>query len=495
LQTSPDPLVDLLSRFARTHGPFPLETAAQRYGLGTAAVRDVLRRLVAAGRVVEGEFTPGGLSVEWCDNEILRRCKRRSLARLRQQIEPVEPDSLARFLVDWQNVTRPRRGLDALLDTIEQLQGAALPASVLEKDILPQRIADYEPSLLDQLCLAGEVVWRGCDSLGDSDGRIALYLADHFPGLAPSAGSLDDEPARSLRDVMEQRGALFFDDLVAAVKGFRHDVLRALWDLVWAGLVTNDTLAPLRSLAAQSRASQGRRSFRSRRQRQIPGSEGRWWLLWPAGCEPVSPTEKQTAVAQQLLSRYGIVTRETVIAENISGGFSGLYPVFKALEESGRVRRGYFVAGLGGAQFAVPGADERLRQAGPSEADEPQLLVLAATDPANPYGAALNWPQRQDNLRPQRATGCRVILHNGRVLGFLSRTGDHLLTYLPGTPDDPRLRRALIEGLKQQSAEGGPVLLAQVDGQPPAATTWGGWLIEHGFVATSRGYLLRRRVN
>jgi len=498
LSSVEDPLGDLVSRYARTHVPFHVEDIAARFGLGTAPIRTALLRLAARGRVLEGEFLPGGRGREWCDAEVLRMLKRRSLARLRKQVEPVAPEALARFLVRWQGIAQPRRGLDALLDAIEQLQGAALPASALEQDILPRRVEGYRPSDLDELCAAGEIIWRGCESLGPDDGRIALYLTDHYPKLTGPAEPVSEELPGRIRQLLAERGALFFDDLAAAIGGFRNDVLAALWQLVWAGEVTNDTLAPLRSLRRGARhkgrsSGHGRRAFRSRRLTKMPGSEGRWTLLTKPGGVSPSATERQTALASQLIRRYGVLTREMVTGENVAGGFAGLYPVLKAMEESGRVRRGYFVAGLGAAQFAAPGASERLREPDSEDDGGEQAIVLAVTDPANPYGAALPWPAKEDTqARPQRAAGARVILHQGSLIGYLGRTGQQLLTFLPDAePQRSEVREALARVLADLAAPGSPVFLTKIDGNRPSDSELTSNLVGAGFVSTSRGLLHR----
>jgi ATP-dependent Lhr-like helicase len=495
-----EPLGDLVSRYARTHIPFHVADVATRLGVGTLPIRTALERLAAGGRVLEGEFLPGGQGREWCDNEVLRTLKRRSLTRLRKQVEPVEPAALARFLPRWQGIAQPRQGLDGLLDVIEQLQGLPLPASALERDVLPCRVSRYRPSDLDELCAAGEVVWRGIDRLG-ADGRIALYLTDQFVKLASPATLLDGDLAGKVRGLLGERGALFFEDLVRALGGFRNDLLDTLWQLVWAGEVTNDTLAPLRSrqrAARPNRASRrvGSRRFRSRRLVKLPGSEGRWSLLWPAGLTLPSTTERQTALAAQLLRRYGIVTREQVASEGVVGGFAGLYPVLKAMEEAGQVRRGYFVAGLGAAQFAALGAEDRLRQPRDAADDPaPQVLVLAATDPANPYGAALAWPERpQVNARPQRAVGSRVILRDGELLGYLGRTGQQLITFMPDAePARGTAGQALAAALAQMASELHAVFLERIDGAAPGESPLAAPLVAAGFVPTTRGYLHRRR--
>ncbi|MFN2387265.1 MAG: DEAD/DEAH box helicase [Thermoanaerobaculia bacterium] len=497
LEPVADPLGELVSRYARTHGPFRTEEAAGRLGLPVAPVHAALERLASTERVLEGDFLPGGRWREWVDAEVLRALKRRSLAKLRKEVEPVDPAALGRFLVDWQGVSRPRAGLDAVLTVVEQLQGAPLPASVLESEVLPARVAGYKPADLDVLCAAGEVVWRGIEPLGPSDGRIALYLAEQAPLLAPPRAEAAGELAGKIRELLERRGALFYSELAAETGAFPGDLVTASWDLVWAGEVTNDTLAPLRSYAGGKRPTSRRklsrgRSFRSRRSGP-PGSEGRWTLTPRAETAKTAPSETQrrAALAQQLLERYGVLTREAVHAEGIPGGFSAVYEVLKALEEAGRIRRGYFVAGLGATQFALPGAEDRLRSLRePSE--EPETLVLAATDPANPYGAALPWPD--SDARPQRAAGAQVILRDGALVAYAGRTERNLVTFLPAEePERGHAARAIAETLTGlvESGRRRALLVAKVDGQDPASSALGPYLLEAGFLPGSRGYLKR----
>jgi ATP-dependent Lhr-like helicase len=499
LQSVPAPMDDLVSRFARTHVPFRLEDVARRFGVGVAVVRDAVDRLTAKDRVLVGEFLPGGFGREWCDADVLRKLKRRSLARLRKQIEPVEAEALARFLPVWQSITQPRRGLDGLLDVVEQLQGVALPVSALEQHILPNRVQAYDPGDLDELCIAGEVVWRGFDGIGTDDGRIALYLTDALPLLAPEPQAAQSELAEQIRDLLAARGASFFDEIAKTIGGFRNDLFDALWQLVWAGLVTNDTLAPLRSLGVQRRSSRPRRrthrrAFRSRRSQRTPGTEGRWSLLPTGSQDQPTTTLRQTELAAQLLRRYGVLTREMVTAENVGGGFAGLYPVLKAMEEAGRIRRGYFVAGLGAAQFAASGAEDLLRNQSKEEEESP-TMVLAATDPANPYGVALPWPKTpEDGTRPQRSARARVILWRGRLVGFLSGTNQQVTTYLPDAEAERSAAvAALVQALCQLADKSTPVFLASIDGKTPGESTLAASLRNAGFVSTSRGYLLRRR--
>ncbi|HEY6912022.1 MAG TPA: DEAD/DEAH box helicase [Myxococcales bacterium] len=495
LEPVKDPLGDLVSRWARTHGPFRAEDLAARWGVGTAVVHAALERLLAQDRVLEGEFLPGGRGREWVDAEVLKSLKRRSLARLRKQVEPVEPSALARFLADWQGLSRPRRGLDALLSAVEQLQGAPLVASALEREVLAARIQPLRPGDLDVLFSAGELIWRGVGPLGSRDGRVALYLTDHYRLLAPPPAKAPGELCEKLRAELRRRGASFFADLAAQTGAFPADLLKALWDLVWAGEVTNDTLAPLRSYLRgepkEHRAAHFGRPFRSRRIGP-PGSEGRWSLLpAPSG----TPAERAAALAQALLARHGIVTRETVHAEDVAGGFAAVYPVLKVMEEGGRARRGYFVAGLGGAQFAVPGAEDRLRSFR-QPAAEPLTLVIAATDPANPYGATLPWPRKGEDgeSRAQRAAGAQVVLHDGALIGWLGRGEHNLRTFLP--EDEPargQCARALARALAALVDEGRrkALLIARVDGEDVNAARLAPELKAAGFTAGIKGYLKR----
>ncbi len=508
METVSNPLGDLVSRYARTHVPFQLEDVAARFSLGKAIVRDALQELAAKDRVLEGEFLPGGRGREWCDPEVLRTLKRKSLARLRKQIEPVSHGALARFLPMWQSIANPRRGLDGLLDVIEQLQGVALPASTLEQEILPMRVRDFKVSDLDELCSAGEVVWRGFDSSGKGDSRIGLYLADNYLSLCRDIETVEGELHDQIRELLAERGALFFDDVAKSLGGFRNDAFNALWDLVWAGEVTNDTLAPLRSLRRATgkqksrtgrRTSQRGRVFRSRRAAKTPGSDGRWSLLVAPGTELPTTTERQMALATQLIERYGVLTREMVASEGVVGGFSGIYPILKAMEEAGRIRRGYFVAGLGAAQFAAAGAEDRLRdsdriaESDPDENDE-DILILAATDPANPYGSALRWPESACGTRPQRIAGARVIQYGGELLGYLGRTGQSLLTFLP--PDEPERSNSitnLMAGLLKLSKDGEVIYFVKVDGVAPRDSTINEALVDAGFIPSAKGYQLRAK--
>lgn len=495
-----DPLGDLCSRYARTHGPFTIEDLAARFGLGVAPARVALGALGAAGRVTEGDISPGKRGREWCDVEVLRSLKRRSLARLRKEVLPVPPAALGRFLADWHGLGRSRSGPEALLTVLEQLQGAPFPASVLESDVLPARLGSYRAGDLDRLAAAGEIVWIGIEPLGPRDGKIALYLVDQRALLAPPPRRAEGELAARLRALFEQRGALFFADLAAETGAFPRDLLSALWDLVWAGEVTNDTTAPLRSYLKGAAAHEkelrrrpGALGFRSRRVGP-PGSEGRWSLVSRAGRAP-SETERRAALTRSLLDRYGVLTREAVHAEGILGGFSAVYDVLKAMEDAGRVRRGYFVAGLGATQFALPGADDRLRSLREGKPDEEaRTFVLAATDPASPHGAALAWPATPDTARPQRAAGAHVILRDGELIGYLGKSEKDLTTFLPEhEPERGHVITALASALAGLVDAGRrrTLLIARIDGEDAEQSALGPSLVAAGFTPSSRGYFRR----
>ncbi len=528
------PVLELVRRYARTHGPFTLREAAERFALDTEAVESVLRQLAHEGRVLEGGFRPGGLHREWCDAEILRQIRRKSLARLRREVEPVEQHTLARFLTHWQGLLAPRRTgpahLDALLDAIENLQGAPLPASLLETSILPARIADYTPAGLDTLIAAGEVAWIGVEPIGERDGRIALFLADKLPLLAqqrPLTEPLSEREEKVL-SVLESSGANFFDPLHQAIGGgYPGETLDALWNLVWRGLITNDSLHALRAyIARPESARQPRRLqtgmvFRSRRTTP-PTAQGRWSLV-PLGAgqetrttaasetgatSGPTATERSHALAMQLLHRYGVLMRESVGAENVPGGFSAVYDVLKALEESGRIRRGYFVGGLGATQFALPAAVDLLRQLrNEPPAEKPEFVQLAATDPANPYGSVLRWPElppmdEDSESAPRiltRAVYAEVILRNGELIAWLRRGNPNLLVFLPAEePERSQVAAGVAhflctrgqERMRFNSHDG--VLITTINGQPVAAHFMARFLMDAGFHPGPLGMHLRR---
>ena len=498
------PLVDLVARFARTHGPFHAADVANRLGLPTDAVDLALAELEREERVTRGEFRPGGVRREWCDTEVLRRVRRRSLAALRREVEPVEPEALARFLPGWQGVGSRARGVDRTLEAVEQLQAAPVPASVLEVDILPLRVADYRSAWLDELTATGDIVWVGRGPLGSDDGRVALYLRDQAPLLVPHPPDELEAPLggpvhQALLTHLHARGASFWPDLyIAAGGGEQPAVVEALWDLVWAGLVTNDSLQPLRALRGRvprrAGSSRRRRPGRVATRTGPPRAAGRWSLVADLVGDGATPTERATALAAQLLDRYGVLTRDAVRAEDVVGGFSAVYGVLRAMEESGRTRRGYFVEGLGGAQFAVPGAVDRLRAVRTPDVagEDAATRVLAATDPANPYGAALDWPAPLHDSRhlPKRAAGAHVVLVAGALAVFVERGGRSLLTF----SDDGEALAAAAAALADLVDDGrvDRLQLQRVDGDAPQDQPVLDHLRAAGFVDHPRG-LIRRR--
>jgi ATP-dependent Lhr-like helicase len=529
LHEMPDALVDLLRRFARTHGPFTTPEAAGRFALPSESVEAVLQRLVQTGRVVEGGFRPGGIHREWCDSEVLRAIRRKSLARLRKEVEPVEQRTLARLFTRWQGVVQPRRGLDALLDVIENLQGAPLPASILETEILPARLVGYKASDLDTLIAAGEVVWVGFDPIGERDGRIGLYLAERLLDLWPIAASVgqqqnagilrsaqnDNSPSSNEKEseivaYLQAHGASFFQDLHDGVGGgYPGETLEALWSLVWKGMLTNDGMAALRAYCERTSANSSRKparrvhqqaGFRSRRTTP-PTAQGRWALNAAAFVKDRSATEWSHAIAQQLLTRYGVVFRETAHAENLPGGFSAIYDVMKALEESGKIRRGYFAADLGATQFAMPAAVDLLRSLRiTSQGDKTEMLQLAATDPANPYGALMRWPAPPDaGSSLTRSVGARVILCDGALVAYLRRGNPNLQIFLPEEePQRSQVARSLaeflvgrVQALGDESGRGG-MLIATVNGVLVAEHWMARFLLDAGFAAGAMGFNVRR---
>ena len=532
LQETPHAVVDLLRRYARTHGPFTTEEAATRFDLPVESTDAVLQGLVQSGKVVEGGFRPGGIHREWCDGEVLRAIRRRSLARLRKEIEPVEQRTLARLLTRWQGVVQPRRGLDALLDVIENLQGAPLPASILETEILPTRLAGYKPSDLDTLIAAGEVVWVGIDPIGERDGRIGLYLADKLTLLwpivpaPPAERVLRDEDGKfvvqstaaanketEIVEYLRRHGASFFQDLHDGVGGgYPGETLEAVWSLVWKGMLTNDGMAALRAYCERP-SSNSRKPLRRVNQQAVfrsrrttpPTGQGRWALNAAAFALDRSATEWSHAIAQQLLTRYGVVFRETAHAENLPGGFSAIYDVMKALEESGKIRRGYFAADLGATQFAMPAAVDLLRSLRvQQDPDRVELLQLAATDPANPYGALMRWPAAPDEGSSlTRSVGARVILCDGALVAYLRRGNPNLQVFLPEEePQRSHVMRRLAEFLvgrvqgerADDDAGRAGMLIATVNGVAVADSVMARALLDAGFAAGAMGFNLRRNL-
>jgi ATP-dependent Lhr-like helicase len=492
-----DPLADLLARYASTHAPFTTTEPARRFGVPVDRVRDALGRLEAVGRVVRGEFRPGGSEREWCETEVLRALRRRSLAALRREVEPVEPDAFARFLPVWHGIDRPRRGPDALEAAVTQLQGAPIAASILEADVLPSRVRDYRGADLDELLAAGAIVWTGAGALGSNDGRIRLFWREQLPLLAPT--SSDEAPSgpvhHALRTHLTQRGASFWPELFAAGGvADEAEVLTALWDLVWVGEVTNDTFGPVRGFLASAGGRARRSRGVSRGGRPRPGqltrmgppqASGRWSLVAPLLEPRPTDTERSHLQALQLLERQGVLTREGVLGEGHPGGFAAVYGLLRALEERGQVRRGYFVTGLGGAQFASAGAVDRLRDHR-EPTDRAQVVALAAADPAQPYGAGLPWPDSPG--RPARAAGAHVVLADGQPLVFLDRGARSLATFAATVGD-----ASWIPALQDLARSGRvrAIEIHKIDGEPALGHPVADLLLANGFAAGFKGPTFR----
>ena len=480
-----DPLGELLARYARTRAPFTTSAAAARFGLGLRVAEDALSRMALDGKLVRGEFTdsPDGSGQQWCDAEVLRILRRRSLAALRAQVEPVSTAAYARFLPAWQQVGRAAlAGTDGLLSVIDQLAGIALPASAVEPLVFSSRVRDYQPAMLDELLAAGEVTWSGAGSLSASDGWICFHLADTAPLTLTAPADIElADTHRTILDVLgrpgDAHGAFFFRQLSAEATGSEAAFKAALWELIWAGWVTGDTFAPVRAMLTGGLT--GRKGPPAHRQRRAPRLThyalsqpqsravdatvaGRWSAL-PAP-EPDS-TLRAHFTAELLMNRYGVLTKAAVATEGVPGGFATLYKVLKAFEEAGRCQRGYFVESLGGAQFAIASTVDRLR--GYADTDDPpeyRAVVLAAADPANPYGAALGWPATPggEGHRPGRKAGALVVLVDGRLVWYSERGGKSLLTFA----SDPEAQRAAGGALAELVTRRriGGILIEKIDG-------------------------------
>jgi len=483
LEPVPDPMGDVVSRYARTHGPFTTDQAARDLGIPQAAAAAALEALEQRRRVERGAFRPGGHEREWVDAQVLQRLRRRSLAALRRDVEAVSPDAFVRFGLGWHDIGGGGSTAGRLLDVVGRLQGAAVPASILEPDVLGSRL-DYSPDLLDALTASGEVVWVGRGTLGGRDGRLALYRRDRVPllhwpsGAEAPSGEIHDR----IRERLTGRGASFFRDLYeAAGGGDPEEVLAAIWDLVWAGEVTNDTLAPLRAfLWGRVRKVTGSKPTLPGASAPPSGS-GRWYLVADLLGEAPADTLVQAARADQMLERHGIVTRDAVLSEGPPGGFAGMYPVFRAMEDAGRIRRGYFVEGMGGSQFALPGAVDRLRAGTEREAP----VTLAAADPANPFGASLPWPDHDG--RPSRSAGAFVVIWDGRLLAFVERGGRTVLSFSEDLGHLEMAASALVSLGRRRMRR---MVVSTVDGEPAGATPLGSALISAGFAEGYKGLTL-----
>jgi ATP-dependent Lhr-like helicase len=517
-----DPLVDLLGRYARTRGPFTTHDAATRFGLGLRVTADVLSRMVTDGKLIRGEFgaapLAGGVdSAEWCDADVLKILRRRSLAALRAQVEPVSTAAYGRFLPAWHQVgSAHNAGVDGLAAVIDQLAGVPMPASAVEPLIFGQRVRDYQPSMLDELLASGEVTWSGAGQIGGGDGWIAFHSAESAALTLATPSEIEfNDTHRAIMATLGRGGAYFYRQLSDAPT---DELKSALWELIWAGWITGDTFAPVRAMLSGTRRGTGRRGAPAHRQRQRPPRlsaynvahaqtrtsdptvAGRWSALPTA--EPES-TVRSHFRAETLLARHGVVTKGAVSSENVPGGFAMLYKVLTAFEEAGRCQRGYFVESLGGAQFAVASTVDRLRSyldSVDSDHREYHAVVMAAADPANPYGAALPWPVRtaDDDVahRPGRKAGALVAVVDGALTWFLERGGRSLLSFTDDADAHIAAAAALsdlvsagrVQSILVEKVNGVPVLEPAVAGERAAVQDA---LIGAGFIRTPRGLRLR----
>ena len=476
LEGGPDSLRQLVLRYAKGRGPFTTAEANERFGRDLA---DVLVELERAELLVRGELRPGGAEREWCDPDVLRRLRRASLAALRREVEPVEREALARFLPSWHGIDRRA----SLREALVPLQALPLPVALWESELLPRRVPGYRSEHLDALCASGEVVWAGAGL-----DRVALYFREDAAALGQVAGAPrpDGEAHDTIRAALRTGALFWFDLLEEAGLGADDEVLPALWDLVWAGEVTNDAWTPLRAGRRYGVPKPERRPRRFSRARAsvVTATQGRW-----SRTERLfAGTADRRALAELLLERQGIVTRDGVRAEGIPGGYGAVYGELRALETLGLCRRGYFVEGLGGAQFALGGAVERLRELR-ERGEEPAPQVLAAADPAQPYGAALPWPRRS-GARAARVAGAHVVLLGGEAVLYVERGGRSLVPLLD--PDEAWLRPALA-ALVAHVRRGGAQRLAveRFDSEPVTESDAMPLLVEAGFLAGPRRAVLR----
>ncbi|NDZ96499.1 ATP-dependent helicase [Streptomyces sp. SID6673] len=529
LEPVPDPVGDLVGRYARTHGPFTVAEAAQTLGMAIGVVRDTLVRLAADRRVVEGDFLPdgepsGGQRVtQWCHADVLGQIRRGSLAASRAEVAPVDVEVLARFLASWQHTTADDQlgGVDGVVTVIDQLAGFPLPASAWESLVLPARIRDYQPAMLDELLSAGEVIWSGHGRIGNSDGWVALHPADVAPLTLPPPDEIDTTALMTrVAHALEPGGALRFAQLADTVSTDSTEPVPAaevetvLWDLVWSGRISNDSFAPVRALIQPRRTASASRSTPAHRSRGRaprlraqrlstrylaeqstgravpPTASGRWFAL--ERHEP-DPTVATQATCEQLLARYGVITRGSVASENVTGGFARIYKALTVFEDNGQVRRGYYVDGLGGAQFASPATvDDLRRHALVDRGSEKSAIVLASNDPANPFGAALPWPSSTSEdvgHRPGRKPGALVVLVDGALVVFVERGGKTLLTFSDSTSALESAADALAALVR--SGRMSRLMIDQVDSQPALRSDFARILTAAGFATTPRGLRMR----
>jgi ATP-dependent Lhr-like helicase len=493
LEPASAPLEQLLMRFARTHAPFTTEAVGARLGLLPAQVQPILALLASQGRLIAGEFDPRGSGPEWCEKTVLRRIKRGTLDRLRDEISPVSGEVLGRFLVDWHGIGTGRKGESRLDEVIDLLEGLPVSFAELERSILPARVADFDTRMLDERGAQGGLVWVGCRAIGEKDGRVALYRRERIAALLDRPDEPEDlgPVPRAILAFLAERGASFFTELVQHVAPDANgNLFDALWELVWCGLVTNDTFAPIRALGVRPPSNR-------RRGRRVPASAtaGRWSLVASLIANPPSPTERLHARTLLFLGRHGIVSREAMAIEAQDGGFSAIYPVLREMEESGRVRRGHFSLGMTSAQFAIPGAVDRLRSLR-NAGEGSKAVLLVATDPAQAYGVLLEWPEtRRGSGRPRRAVGASVVLVDGLPALFIDGGGQRVLTFLDEKTEEGALRleralRALVVGMARIGKS--RLSIEEIDGEKARSSGLADAFVHAGFRAGYRGFEIER---
>ncbi|MGX4761815.1 Lhr family ATP-dependent helicase [Corynebacterium minutissimum] len=523
--TITDAVDQLVSRWARTRGPFVARDVQEAFGLSAAVAHSTLNGLDS---ILAGHYRQGVEEQEYCAAEVLKVIRSRSLAAARAATQPVSPAAFGRFLPEWQQVAavgrRPvLRGVDGVFAVIEQLAGVRLPASAWESLILPARVGDYSPTMLDELTASGEVLILGAGKAGSNDPWIMLLPADYAAQLAPQVSAEEAGVSllqTQLLEALQGGGSYLISDIQSQLSGTAEEVREALWGLVEAGLVSPDSFAPIRAhLAAGGRAGRaahrakhrpsrsrlrmGRTSFAQAHTASgsptAPDVVGRWSLSVPAATDA---TSRSIAHGEAWLDRYGVLTRGSVVAEDVLGGFALAYKVLSGFEESGKAMRGYVIEGLGAAQFSTPAVIDRLRGLAdspdvtgwPSGAREPQTYVLAATDPANPYGAALSWPPSDgpDSARPTRAAGALVVLMDGLPVAHLTRGGKTLTTFLTALPEGierAEVLTAILNGLNELVASGrlSKLVIEKANGRSIFETELAGELRALGAALTPKG--------
>lgn len=532
------PLRDLFMRFSRTHTLFTGTQIAQAFGLGVAVADDLLRQLRDEGVLIQ--LRSGAASIAddarastWVNEEVFHRLRIRSLHAAREATRPVPATSYARLLLERQGIISPAdgsparlpassggmlEGSDGVTRVIEQLAGIGLSASLWESQIFPARVRDYSPDILDELLATGEVIWSGQKKLGDDDGQVVLHLRDYLAEtLSPPSGDSEalSDLQRAILDVLSGGGAWFAQQLSAMIQAQTQrsgndewitpaTLHEALWGLVWQGYITTDIWAPLRGLSRTVSASRqpSRRSPRMRRGRPTyalprptsvavpvsyttPALTGRWSLL---PVETLNDTERMLAWTENMLDRYGVIGRQAVITENVPGGFPALQTLCRSMEDSGRILRGRFVEGMGGAQFAERHTIDRLRDLTSSNTENQAFtaVALSANDPANPWGTLLPWPTHPSSLVPARRNGAFVVISAGQLRLYLAQGGKKMMVWSENEEmPSPEIFSALASALRRE-----PRLrftLTEVNDKPVRQTTLFTLLREVGFSSSPQG--------